>query len=638
VTISYRPDIDGLRALAVLSVIGFHALPEVFPGGFIGVDIFFVISGYLISSILLAESSKQGAIDFLAFYARRILRIFPALIVVLMACLFAGWHTLLAEEYKALGKHMAAGAAFVANFSFWFEAGYFDRASEAKPLLHLWSLGIEEQFYIVWPVLLWLVLKVRRVTLRLVIALAIASLLFASVLVFQDRTQAFYSPLTRAWELLAGALLAFAMQDARSLAMLPRHWLMPALGLLLAAVGIVFIQSRFPFPGLLALVPVISAVLLIGGSQGSWVNQRILANPLMVKIGLISYPLYLWHWPLLSFAFIIESGRPAIGIRLAIVALSFLLATLTFHWIEKPIKRLPRKFSIALLVCLMLVLGLLGKNIYDRNGLERIRHKRIIALSESANQDFIDFEKRGLITDEKCERPFKFPGSDVCLIAHRDRAPTAAVIGDSHALHAYWGLSQAFDRQGENLVLLGRGACIPFMDFTLDGNANQCQPHINEALSYVAGNPEITKVVLVYRGRYVSATTSPQVLDSFKAGLDHTLQKLTLAGKRVYYFLPIVEPGFDPRLCMGNLPLGRKPPFPCDIQRAQDDKKTAFLRAMVSEVSAKYPQVKLVDPNASICQNGICPMILDGHSVFKDDNHLSYFGSQAIGRSFDFSQ
>jgi peptidoglycan/LPS O-acetylase OafA/YrhL len=149
-TIAYRPDIEGLRAVAVLSVVGFHAFPELFPGGFIGVDIFFVISGYLITSILLTESSNQG-IQFLAFYARRIVRIFPALILVLAASLFVGWHTLLAVEYKQLGKHIAAGAAFVSNFSLWFEAGYFDRASESKPLLHLWSLAIEEQFYIVWP-------------------------------------------------------------------------------------------------------------------------------------------------------------------------------------------------------------------------------------------------------------------------------------------------------------------------------------------------------------------------------------------------------------------------------------------------------------------------------------------------------
>jgi peptidoglycan/LPS O-acetylase OafA/YrhL len=630
-SIPYRSDVDGLRALAVLSVIGFHAFPEFFPGGFIGVDIFFVISGYLISRILLAESSAQG-IGFFSFYARRILRIFPALILVLAACLFAGWHTLLADEYKQLGKHVAAGAAFVANFSFWSEAGYFDSASEVKPLLHLWSLGIEEQFYIVWPFALWLVLKLKRSSVRAVIGLTVASLLFASVLVFQDRTQAFYSPLTRTWELLAGALLAFVSQG---LARLPRWFQIgqgPFLGLALALGGILVIQAAHPFPGLLALVPVISAVLLIGGDQNSWVNQRVLSNPWMVKIGLISYPLYLWHWPLLSFAFIIESGRPGFGIRLLMVALSFALAMLTYHLIEKPVRRLPRRFAIGALVTMMAIIGVLGKNIYDRDGLERIRHKRMIILSETANEDFIDFEKRGLITDEKCERPFKFPERDVCLSAHPDRKPTAAVIGDSHALHAYWGLAQALDGQNESLILLGRGACVPFFDYAVEGDQNHCQPHINNTLAYVSGNPDIMKVFLMFRGRYLPEGSTPEVAKLFEDGLDRTLRTLVEAGKKVYYFLPVVEPGFDPRLCLGGLPLGRRPPFSCDIRREDEAGKTRLLREIISRVLAKHPQVKVVDPGDSLCHDGICPVIRNGHSLFKDDNHLSYYGSLEMGR------
>jgi peptidoglycan/LPS O-acetylase OafA/YrhL len=636
-TVAYRPDVDGLRALAVLSVIGFHAFPDWFPGGFIGVDIFFVISGYLITGILLAEASTQG-IGFLAFYARRILRIFPTLILVLMACLWTGWYTLLADEYKQLGKHLAAGAAFVANFSFWFEAGYFDRASEAKPLLHLWSLGIEEQFYIVWPFLLWVALKTRRSAERIVIVLAVSSLIFASVIVFLDRTQAFYSPLTRAWELLAGALLAFHSQrDGSGDSSSRTQRLVPVIGLALALLGVLFIQAGFPFPGLLALVPVLSAVLLIGGHQGSWVNQRVLAHPVMVKIGLISYPLYLWHWPLLSFAFILESGRPNPGIRLLLVALSFVFAVLTYQLLEKPLKRAPRKLVVGILVALMAVLLLLGKNVFDRGGLERIRHKRMISLSETAKEDFIDFEKRGLITNEKCDRPFKFPEQDACLATRRDSPPTVAIIGDSHALHAFWGLSEAFKRQGDNVTVLGRGACVPFIDFKPDGDPNQCQPFINETFAFVAGNPNIAKVVLIYRGRYISEKSSPELVESFKTGLNRTLLSLTSAGKQIYYFLPVVEPGFDPRLCLGGLPFGRKPPLPCDFQRSDDDQKSLFLRDTVQHVLAKYPLVKVVDPNDYFCPNGMCSVIRDGHSVFKDDNHLSYFGSLAMGRSLDFN-
>jgi peptidoglycan/LPS O-acetylase OafA/YrhL len=211
--ITYRRDIDGLRAVAVLAVLGYHAFPEMVSGGFVGVDIFFVISGFLITSILAAELQDHSW-SLRGFYARRILRIFPALLLVLVATLWLGWYVLLANEYKPLGKHAAAGAGFVANFAYWFEAGYFDRASELKPLLHLWSLGIEEQFYIAWPLALWALWRFGRRPDRYAAALLGASLIYACVLVWLDRTQAFYSPLTRAWELLAGAWLA--LRQARN--------------------------------------------------------------------------------------------------------------------------------------------------------------------------------------------------------------------------------------------------------------------------------------------------------------------------------------------------------------------------------------------------------------------------------------
>jgi len=194
---NYRADIDGLRAIAVLSVLGFHAFPSLFPGGFVGVDVFFVISGYLITRILRDEL-QSGGIRIGDFYARRIVRIFPALLVVLLACLLTGWYTLLAAEYQQLGKHIFAGAAFVSNLALWQEAGYFDVLSDKKPLLHLWSLGIEEQFYIAWPVVLWLLSK-RRFLPEWVLGLALVSLAFSSFQVVHDRTQAFYSPLSRAW-------------------------------------------------------------------------------------------------------------------------------------------------------------------------------------------------------------------------------------------------------------------------------------------------------------------------------------------------------------------------------------------------------------------------------------------------------
>lgn len=204
----YRADIDGLRAIAILSVVGFHAFPNWVKGGFIGVDVFFVISGYLISTIIIG-SLERDSFNFVEFYSRRIKRIFPALLLVLIASFALGWFVLLADEYKQLGKHIAGGAGFISNFLFWNESGYFDNAAETKPLLHLWSLGIEEQFYIFWPLLLWFVWKKRFNLLTIAITVAIVSFALNIVKVRSDTVAAFYSPQTRFWELMAGSILAY---------------------------------------------------------------------------------------------------------------------------------------------------------------------------------------------------------------------------------------------------------------------------------------------------------------------------------------------------------------------------------------------------------------------------------------------
>ena len=624
-SIAYRSDIDGLRAIAILTVVAFHAFPEVFPGGFIGVDVFFVISGYLITSILQQEM-QTGRWSLASFYARRILRIFPALILVLFACLFAGWHTLLAQEYMQLGKHLGLGAAFLSNIGLWLEAGYFDKASEAKPLLHLWSLAIEEQFYIVWPVVLWLILRSGRSAARCVATLAVVSLLLSIWWVWSDRTQAFYSPASRAWELLAGAWLALQPQRLQSMRSVVRGL---AVAVLVGAA--VLLNARVPFPGVVALLPVVAAVLLIGVPATSDWTGRLLGHPWMVALGKVSYPWYLWHWPLLSFAYIIESGQASVGLRLGLVLASLLLAALTYRLWELPLRRLPRRLVISLLVAAMVALGLLGKNIYDRHGLERIRHKNLIQMDTAASQDFMDFEKQGLITEATCEKPFKFPEREVCLLAHADKPVSAVVLGDSHAVHAFWGLAKAFDAQGLNLAVRGKGACVPVMAAKQGAGASECERHMEAALRDIAADSQVLAVALVFRGRYLTAQSSLQERQDFENKLDATLALLQSAGKQVYYFLPVVEPGFDPRLCMGALPLGRKPPYSCVIDKAADDAKSETVRTSAARVLVRWPFVRVVDLNIVLCQAGSCPVTRSGRSVFKDDNHLSYYGSVLVG-------
>ena len=337
----YRPDIDGLRAIAVLAVVSFHTFPNLMKGGFIGVDVFFVISGYLISTIILEDLDKN-AFNFLNFYARRIRRIFPTLILVLISCFAFGWFVLLPSEFEQLGKHIASSATFVSNLILWKESGYFDTPSDIKPLLHLWSLGIEEQFYIVWPLLLWITYKKRFNLLSIGLLVALISFYLNIYKVKTDIVAAFYLPQTRFWELMIGSLLAWGtlynpvfstkpiFHDERENDSKTLVSIISVFALLLLIFGFCYIDKNIGFPGKWALIPVFSTFLLIYVGSKAWVNSIILSNKVVVWFGLISFPLYLWHWPLLSFARILEDEVPTCNIRIAAILLSITLAWLTY--------------------------------------------------------------------------------------------------------------------------------------------------------------------------------------------------------------------------------------------------------------------------------------------------------------------
>ena len=389
----YRPDIDGLRAIAVICVVVYHAFPNVVMGGFIGVDIFFVISGFLISTIIF-ENLDKGTFSFTDFYARRIKRIFPALLLVLIACFTYGWFSLLGYEYKQLGKQIVSGAGFISNLVFWSEAGYFDTSAVTKPLLHLWSLGIEEQFYIVWPLLLWLAWKFKFNLFTVTILVAILSFILNLYGVKQDVVATFYSPQTRFWELLSGSLLAWLILYKKSTYHNSKlsfdNWLtkinyrkkieingrvlsnaISCLGSILLIYGILKVNRYVNFPGKWALVPVLGTVLIIAAGSNAWVNRTILSNKIVVWFGLISFPLYLWHWPLLSFASLIEAGVPSRSVRIIIIFASVLLAWLTYKFIERPIRvGNHSKTTVIGLVVSMSFVGFVGYNTYANDGLK----------------------------------------------------------------------------------------------------------------------------------------------------------------------------------------------------------------------------------------------------------------------------
>ena len=351
---AYRPDIDGLRAIAILSVVSFHVSPRTLPGGFTGVDVFFVISGYLISTIVFGNL-ERGGFSMAGFYARRIRRILPALLTVMLASLAVGWFVLLLDEFAQLGRHVVASSLFLQNFQLWSESGYFDRAAEAKPLLHLWSLAVEEQFYLFWPLLLVACWK-RGWNLLAVTAVVFVSYRGAGFcLTHADAVAAFYSPLSRFWELMIGSMLAYwtARRPASSdRGAEPRSFA----GLLMLALSFLLIDKERDFLAGWALLPTLGTALLISAGPSAWLNRRVLASRPMVWVGLISYPLYLWHWPMLSFVRIVD-GNPEPVIEIAVVVLAFVLAWATYAWIEQPIRLGVKSGVVTLLGTSLLLLA-----------------------------------------------------------------------------------------------------------------------------------------------------------------------------------------------------------------------------------------------------------------------------------------
>jgi peptidoglycan/LPS O-acetylase OafA/YrhL len=363
----YNPAIDGLRALAILPVMLFHAYPSYTPGGFIGVDVFFVISGFLISSLIF-EGLVHKSFRISSFYAARVRRIFPALLVVLIFVLVTSWWLTFPNELMRVGQQVSASSAFAANIYLWSQAEYFSPAATTFPLLHLWSLGVEEQFYALWPLMIILLWRRAWTILPIVVLIGIAS--FAHAAWATDRSAAFFLPMSRAWELMLGAGLAWVMHTRarRFPAILFDVAAILGLGLILGS--IVCVHETDPYPGWLTLAPTIGAGLVLWSGNTSRIVLPLLSSRPLVYVGRISYPLYMWHWPVL-WVCATAWGVDATATRAVVaISISFALACLTFELIEKPVRYGTRWFAPAKaisLVAVIAILALLGQ-IFAING------------------------------------------------------------------------------------------------------------------------------------------------------------------------------------------------------------------------------------------------------------------------------
>ncbi len=624
----YRADIDGLRAIAIFCVVCFHAFPGKIAGGFIGVDIFFVISGFLISSIIFSNL-EGNSFSFIEFYSRRIRRIFPALSIVLIASYTFGWFALLADEYKQLGKHIAGGVGFVSNFVLWKESGYFDNTAETKPLLHLWSLAIEEQFYIFWPPLLAFVWKRKWSFVGITLTVAVISFSFNIYSITKSPIAAFYSPASRFWELMIGGLLAYInlhkphinrkYKSAQSI-----------LGFVFVILGLVFINKARTFPGWWALLPALGSFFIISAGPTAWLNRNFLSTKLLVWLGLISYPLYLWHWPMLSFARIVESTAPGRGIRVAAVLTSIFLAWLTYRLIEKPIRfgRHKKTKTVALLL-LMIFVGYLGYYSYVKDGFEN----RQALNNSSSNKKAID----------ELVGPFwKYAVNDICLnrypfkeaddyawwfcMASKDEKPTLILLGNSYANQLYPGFVK--NSKLNHHSILSIGTCDPAKDDQLLNANSPCYEirslHQRQLIDNIIEKSGSVKYAIVDG---LNKNPDPEYISLLNERIDF-LEKHRI---KVIVFIPHLIFNYDIRGCFLR-PFKSKD---CEFNTEARKNLNEGFKPLVDHLSKTNPNVLFFDQNELFCDAEKCSMLRDGMPLYRDEHHhISEYGSIELSRIF----
>ncbi|MGI4802136.1 MAG: acyltransferase family protein, partial [Janthinobacterium lividum] len=651
----YRSDIDGLRSIAVLSVVAFHYFPPVLRGGFIGVDLFFVISGYLISTIIFREVGDND-FSILKFYRRRINRIFPALSVVLIASLALGWIALFPDEYASLGKNTLASTIFIENIFLYLQSGYFDSDSVKKPLLHIWSLGVEEQFYIIYPPMLVLAHRFRILNEKFLVTCCVLSFVASMITIQYDQSMDFYLPLTRYWELSIGGILAWRERSVAGggapfalFRVVPASALSVA-GLLLLVAGFFLMDSSTPFPGAAALVPVFGAALLIGAGPLARPNRLLLSNPVAVFVGKISYPLYLWHWPLIAFLYIVNIEKPEPPVRVVLILLAFVLATATWVLVETPIrKRHNNGRTAVVLLIVMAAIGAFGWAIALGGGFEGRAVNRINggAVVRASGIDNPPLPVRDCTVPEAVAKQFRN-----CIEQHGEPAHFI-LLGDSKADALYHGLMAASRPGGRWLYLGGAdattfGAPEPLIS---DNPAwSQLQPQSRAAIDYIVSNKDIRVVLYTaalrnvyqlddkggtarlfnaYDHRYLAKLQRTPLAAPAQAAVIESVGRLVAAGKTVA--LLVDNPPLPPlRNCNGRLTSSATLNAMLDLRKGATDPDCQYAIGkyredakiylnMMAAVKAKFGDaVIILDLTNVYCQEkaGYCGTSISGNALY----------------------
>ena len=625
----YRPDVDGLRALAVIPVVLYHAGAPIFSGGFLGVDVFFVISGFLITTILHREIG-EGRFSIVNFYERRARRILPAYTVVALFALAVGVLVLLPAELRPLGSSAVAASLFASNIYFYGQADYFGPDLETAPLLHTWSLSVEEQFYIVFPLLLLVLSRIGKTGLLAILGVISVATLWGTEWAldhhWNGRSYAFYGSHLRAWELLAGSLLAIGKPPA--LRSRGSRDALSVIALVMILVPMLFMTSATRFPGLSAVAPVLGTALLIyvGTDGKESIGGRLLQWRVFVWFGLISYSLYLWHWPFFVYTKIVFLHEPPAWAMAGVTVLSVVAAWLSLQFVERPFREKrfgttqPRMFAVAAVALAAVVLT--GGIYRVTKGLPgRIPEDvaRVAAFSDDKSP-----------MRERCHGMEK-PVAEPCVLGAEGLAPSYAVWGDSHSVSVSDRLGVHFAERGRAGLHFSAAACAPAANFwnTMDVG---CREQNTAALERLRGDPGIRDVVLVTRYHYYLEPHDAWLEgwdEAFEQGFAETIRALAEAGKNVVVMAPIPEPGFDAPSTMARAQLLalEAPTLAADDHYAANRRPLALIEALRDQ----FPQqVRVFDPAPALCPQGRCAFLQQGVVTHSDSDHLTLSGAETI--------
>ncbi|WP_420991455.1 acyltransferase family protein [Cupriavidus sp. 30B13] len=621
---NFRPDIEGLRAIAVLSVITFHAWPDMLAGGFIGVDIFFVLSGFLISRNILKDLG-QGNFSITTFYEHRIRRLFPALFFVLIVCSILAYQLFAPAPLVRFGQSLAATALFSSNIYFGTHTGYFDESAQLQPLLHTWSLSVEEQFYVLFPIFLAFLWKKKRSALPAsLISLAVLSLAFSVWAAHFHSSAGFFLPLSRGYEFLLGTAIVFAKPERISARTTDA---LSVVGLCLVAGSIALITEQMPFPSALAFLPGLGvALLILTGSTRSTAISRLLGMQPLRYVGKISYSLYLWHWPILAFSkhYFLTDSLSEIQTRFA-VALVFLISAASYQYIEKPFRY-----------------GSFGKTALFSSGVGLITvtcawsASLVMAsgfpyrFSPTSLQLFSyegDFNKRRNQCHGSNHQHIAYDKN--CIYGNASDPPTLAVWGDSHGAELSLALGEHMSHRAQSVLQITYSSCPPALNYTPKDRPD-CRTHNEEALLGLKSDPRIRTVVLVaYYRKYLD-----DQWPTMTAGLEQTVRELRQAGKAVILVNPIPTFSYNVPDALG-LRASRNDgvpnvQMPLNAYLRENALPLASLKMIANATGARQ-----VRPEDILCTGGSCFATVGGMPAYFDNNHLSLQGARALTVAFD---